>query len=139
MEGIPKDMFEVNDIVKRYSNIHNQFFKSSWLKIIPGLSKPVDYGAHLKNLSPLSERLLQIEDSLKQDGDFTSAFGDYVHALLETVLFLQQIAKKLVEKSQTASSGYTDQDFKNDTDKYNKMVLDYRRLAAEFNKSVAMY
>jgi hypothetical protein len=137
METIPKSMFEVNDIMKRYSNIHNGFFKSSWLKFIPGLAKPIDYGLHLKNLSGLSERLRGIENGLKEDNEFESAFGNYVHALLETVLFLQGMSRKLLEKSQGAS-GYTDQAYRDDTDKYNKLAADFRSLAAVFNKTLAM-
>ncbi len=137
METIPKDMFEVNDIVKRYSNIHNEFFKSSWLKFIPGLAKPIDYGKHFKNLSTLSERLQRIENSLKADNEFESPFGNYVHGLLETVLFLQDMGKKLLDKSQGASS-YTDQAYKDDTDKYYKLAADYRSLASVFNKTLAM-
>jgi hypothetical protein len=137
IEGIPKDLLEVNDIVKRYSNIHNQFFKSSFLKFIPGFAKPIDYGSHAKNLSSLSERLIRIENSLKQDDTFDSAFGNYVHGLLVTVLFLQDMGKKLHEKSQ-GTTGYTDQAFKDDTDKYNKLAAEYRSLAAVFSKTVAM-
>jgi hypothetical protein len=137
VETIPKDMFEVNDIVKRYSNIHNEFFKSSWLKFIPGLAKPIDYGRHFQNLSALSERLQRIENSLKDDKEFESPFGNYVHGLLETVLFLRDMSKKLIEKSQGASS-YTDQAYKDDTDKYNKLAADFRSLASVFNKTLAM-
>jgi hypothetical protein len=137
METIPKSMFEVNDIVKRYSNLHNGFFKSSWLKFIPGLAKPIDYGHHFKNLSGLSERLQGIENALKEDNEFESPFGNYVHALLETVLFLQGMSQKLLEKSRGASD-YTDQAYRDDTDKYNKLAADFRSLAAVFNKTLAM-
>jgi hypothetical protein len=137
MDTIPKDMFEVNDIVKRYSNIHNEFFKSSWLKFIPGLAKPIDYGMHFNNLSTLSERLQRIENSLKEDNELESPFGRYVHSLLETVLFLQDMGKKLLEKSQGAST-YMDQAYKDDTDKYNRLAANYRSLASEFNKTIAL-
>ena len=136
-DAIPKSLFEVNDIAKRYANIHNQFFKTSILKFIPGLAKPIDYGSHYQNLSTLSERLQKIESDLKEEGAFESPFGKYVHSLLETVLFLQDMGKKLLEKNKGAT-GYTDQAFKDDTNKYNKMATDYRSAAAEFNKTMAM-
>lgn len=137
MEAIPKKMFEVNDIVKRYTNIHNEFFKSSWLKFIPGMSKPIDYGKHFTNLSTLAERLQGIESSLKEENELDAPFGRYVHGVLETVSFLRDMGKKLQEKSQGAT-GYSDQAYKDDTAEYNKLAANYRSLLAEFNKTIAM-
>ena len=137
MEAIPKKMFEVNDIVKRYTNIHNEFFKSSWLKFIPGMAKPIDYGKHFENLSNLAERLQGIEGTLKEDNELDTPFGKYVHGVLETISFLKDMSKKLQEKSQGAT-GYPDQAYKEDTDLYNKLAANHRSLAAEFNKTIAM-
>lgn len=137
MEAIPKNMFEVNDIVKRYANIHNEFFKSSWLKFIPGMAKPIDYGKHFGNLSTLADRLQSIEGSLKADNELDTPFGKYVHGVLETILFLKDMSQKLLERSQ-GGTGYTDQAYKEDTDAYNRLAASYRSLAAEFNKTIAM-
>ena len=87
MPDLPKELIRVNAILHEYTAIHDAIFKFSWRKAlpIPGLFKPTDFGAHLKDLSRLASKLTILSSALKADSESLEGSHQYAAALLEAV------------------------------------------------------
>jgi hypothetical protein len=102
MPDLPNELIRVNKILHDYTAIHDAIFKFSWRKAlpIPGLFKPTDFGAHVKDLSRLASKLTTLSSALKADSEALEGSHQYAAALLEAVQALREICGRFYEKSQ---------------------------------------
>jgi hypothetical protein len=80
MPDLPDELIRINAVLHEYIAIHDAIFKFAWRKAIPipGLFKPTDFGAHVKDLSRLASKLTAISSALKADSgtlEGTQPFG----------------------------------------------------------------
>ena len=123
-------MDQVHLILERYIAIHEKIFKFSWRKAIPipGLFKPIDYGQHFVELNSLVSALEELADSANNRAGATSAFQQYVTALLDAMRFLRDMCKRLYDKKQGILKGYTIDQYESDVTTYQGLVAKYRAL-----------
>jgi len=96
MPDLPDELIRINSLLHEYVAIHDAIFKFSWRKAvpIPGLFKPVDFGAHFKDLSKLASKLAAISSGLKEDPGALEGSHQYAVALLETIQALREICRR---------------------------------------------
>lgn len=124
MPDLPDELIRINAILHEYVAIHDAIFKFAWRKTIPipGLFKPTDFGAHVKDLRRLASKLTTISSALKADSETLKETHEYAVALLESVQALQNICGRFYEKSQGHVSKYSMAEYNADLKIYEGLV-----------------
>jgi hypothetical protein len=124
MPDLPDELIRINAILHEYVAIHDAIFKFAWRKAIPipGLFKPTDFGAHVKDLSRLASKLIAISSALKEDSGALEGTQQYAAALLEAVQALRNICGRFYEKSQGHLSKYPIAEYNADLKVYEGLL-----------------
>ena len=138
MPDLPNELIRVNTILHEYVAIHDAIFKFSWRKAlpIPGLFKPTDFGAHLKNLSRLASKLTALLSALKADSESLEGSHQYAAALLEAVQALREICGRFYEKSQGNPNKYPMAEYNADLKTYEGLVNRCQELGVALNRRI---
>ncbi len=136
MPDLPDELIRVNTILHEYAAIHDSIFKFSWRKAlpIPGLFKPIDFGAHVKHLSRLASKLGAISSALKADSEPLAGSREYAAALLKTVQALRDICGRFYEKSQGNPGAYPMAEYNADLKAYEGLVNRCQELGVALNR-----
>jgi len=137
---------EVNDILSRYIEIHDDVFKFSWRKIIPlpFVFKSIDFNdVHtqvkqiLSELETCNEQINGlIENIAQKESRFAHFLSEYCIALIETVSLLKEILYQLYLKSQN-SNEYSLSEYNKHCDLYKKAVDKYSSMGNRLNELYA--
>jgi hypothetical protein len=124
MPDLPDELIRINAVLHEYIAIHDAIFKFAWRKAIPipGLFKPTDFGAHVKDLSRLASKLTAISSALKADSGALEGTQQYAAALLEAVQTLRDICGRFYEKSQGHLSQYPMAEYNADLKVYEGLL-----------------
>ena len=138
MPDLPNELIRVNKILHEYTAIHDAIFKFSWRKAlpIPGLFKPTDFGAHLKDLSRLASKLTTLSSALKADSESLEGSHQYAAALLEAVQALREICGRFYEKSQGNPGKYPMAEYNADLKTYESLVNRCQELGIALNQRI---
>ena len=138
MPDLPNELIRVNTILHEYVAIHDAIFKFSWRKAlpIPGLFKPTDFGAHLKDLSRLVSKLTALSSALQADSESLEGSHEYAAALLEAVQALREICGRFYEKSQGNPNKYPMAEYNTDLKTYEGLVNRCQELGIALNRRI---
>ena len=138
MSEISGKMDQVNEILERYSAIHDKIFKFSLRKVIPipGLFKPVDYDLHLKELDSLAFALERVSISKNNSADVINAYQQYITALRKAIRFFRNICGRLNDKSRGNLRDYTMDKYNSDVDTYRGLMERYQLLGSALNEYI---
>ena len=138
MSGLPDEIYQSHEILKRYIIIHDKIFKFSWRKAIPipGLFKPINYGQHAVDLDFLASALEEIITKVDTKADVPDVFVQYIAALLNTIRFLCHMCNRLYNKSQGDLRSYTLDQYNSDMAIYERLVDNYRSLGTVLNQNI---
>lgn len=136
MPDLPEELTRINAILGEYAAIHDAIFKFSWRKAlpIPGLFKPTDFGAHLKDLNRLASKLATLASALEADPGSLEGSHQYAAALLEAVQALREICGRFYEKSQGNLSKYPMAEYNADLKTYEDLVNRCQDLGIALNR-----
>lgn len=134
-DEFPSEIYQVHEILDRYIAIHDKIFKFSLRKAIPipGISKPIDYGLHFRELSSLISALEKVAESASNRDVVPNVFQQFVTALLKTMQFLRDMCQQLHGKSQGDLQSYSRQQYKSDIARYEGLVEEYRSRGSALN------
>jgi len=144
-EQIVKLSWNVNDLLSQYVAIHDDVFKTSIRHAIPipGIFKPIDFGAHLKKIENVIPQLVNCDNRIKsfaenlggQEREYIDLLSKYTDALIETVNRLKVVVGALYDKSQSfVNSNYDWKNYKSDLAKYEQSVQDYMAIGGRLNE-----
>jgi len=138
MPDLPDELIRINSLLHEYVAIHDAIFKFSWRKAvpIPGLFKPVDFGAHFKDLSKLASKLAAISSGLKEDPGALEGSHQYAVALLETIQALREICRRFYEKSQGHIGQYAMAEYNADLKIYEGLVNKCQEAGIALNRRI---
>jgi hypothetical protein len=138
MPDLPNELIRVNKILHEYTAIHDAIFKFSWRKAlpIPGLFKPTDFGAHVKDLSRLASKLTTLSSALKADSEALEGSHQYAAALLEAVQALREICGRFYEKSRGNPGKYPMAKYNADLKAYEGLVNRCQELGVALNQRI---
>jgi hypothetical protein len=138
MPDLPNELIRVNTILHEYVAIHDAIFKFSWRKAlpIPGLFKPTNFGAHLKDLGRLTSKLTALASALKADSESLEGSHEYAMALLEAVQALREICGRFHEKSQGNPNKYPMAEYNADLKTYEGLVNRCQELGVALNRRI---
>lgn len=145
-EQIIELSWDVNDLLSQYLEIHDDVFKISIRHAIPipGIFKPIDFGAHLKKIENIILELENCDNKIKsitnnvngQEKEYLDLLLKYTTALIETVDYLKVVIVTLYDKSQNfANSNYDWKNYKKDLAEYKQSVQDYIVIGKCLNES----
>lgn len=135
---------EVNGILGRYIEIHDDIFKFSLRKLIPipGIFSAIDYLSHqlalevlLNELGKIQSKLMELAKEPQQkdlETEFVDVLNRYLVSLHETIMKLFEICAASHKKSE-GCAGYGSQEYQRDMALYNKAVKEYIELGDELN------
>jgi hypothetical protein len=128
----------VRHILHEYVAIHDAIFKFAWRKAIPipGLFKPTDFGAHVKDLSRLASKLITISSALKTDPGVLEGVQQYAASLLEAVQALRDICRRFYEKSQGHLSQYPMAEYNADLKVYEGLLNKCQEFGMALNRQL---
>ena len=138
MQDLPSELIRLNAIFHEYAAIHDAIFKFSWRRAlpIPGLFKPIDFGAHFKDLSRLASTLAGTLSALQEDPGSFEGSHQYAASLLETVQALREICRRFYEKSQGQLGKYPMAEYNADLKTYEGLVNRCQELGVELNRQM---
>ena len=136
MNDLMQKAVEVNEVLTRYIQIHNDVFKSSIRRIIPipGLFQSIDYGKHYDNLTALTNELEAIISVVSGNNEFAGALREYTQVLFQTISSLREICRKLYEKSQGDMESYPKSQYDADMAEYNSYERTHKALGERLNQ-----
>lgn len=140
--------FDVNELLSRYTKIHDCVFKFSWREIIPlpFFFKKIDFkGLHtqatqlLHELENCNQRINNlIEDIAQKESRFAHFLSEYCMTLIETISILKGILYQLYLKSENSNEYSLSEHnkkinlYKGAIDKYTSMGSRLNELYSEF-------
>lgn len=144
-EQIIELSWNVNDLLSRYVAIHDDIFKTSIRHAIPipGIFKPIDFDAHLKNIVNIIPELENCDNKIKfiadnangQEREYLDLLSKYTNALIVTASCLKVVVGALYDKSQSfANSNYDWKNYKGDLAKYEQSVQNYMAIGGRLNE-----
>ncbi len=144
-EQITELSWNVNDLLSQYVAIHDDVFKTSIRHAIPipGIFKPIDFGAHLGKIENIIPQLVNCDNKIKsfaenlngQEREYIDLLSKYSDALIETVNHLRIVVGALYDKSQGfVNSNYDWKNYKSDLAKYEQSVQDYMAIGGRLNE-----
>jgi len=138
MPDLPDELIRANAILGEYVAIHDTIFKFSWRKTlpIPGLFKPIDFGAHCKNLGRLASKLAPISSALNTESGSLELANQYTAALLESIQALQEMCRRLHEKTQGNLRTYPMTEYNADLKTYEGLMNKCQELGVALNQHI---
>jgi hypothetical protein len=124
----------VNKVLDGYIMVHNDIFGFSFRKIIPilGIFKAIDYESCYKKLDFLQGKLNDLLTDIPEHTEYFALLKEYSTALLNTILWLQNICEKFTNKI-NGKGDYSKGEYNEDMDTYNHSVNNYRSLGLRLN------
>ena len=129
-------------ILDEYVGLHDALYKFSIRHVIPipGIFKPIDFGAFHAQLGRLTADLLQVMNVLDglavddmRDAQLAETLKEYSVALLDAMENLRSICKRLHDKSQAILS-FQLLPRGRDYDAYRTSIQRYKRIAERLNQ-----
>ncbi len=134
----------VNQVLTRYIRVHDDLFTVSLRRLIPipSVFEAIDFRAHMDSLRAIRATLDSTKTGIRhqletaeQTGtlrSFLTALDDYIGALDTTVLALEQISRRLYQKSQNPAH-YVWEEYDHDIDEYQAAIALYYARGADLS------
>ena len=137
---------EVNSLLSRYVQLHDECFKFSWRRVIPipGLFKAIEFGKLQSQARKIADALdlcarkaISLTTNTPQERNFVDLMGKYIAALKATIEKLSGILAALDAKTDDIiSSKYSSSRYNSDVAAYDKLVAEYTELGDRLNESM---
>lgn len=124
----------VNKVLDGYIIVHNEIFSFSLRKIIPipGIFKAINYKSCYNKLCFLQDKLNNLISDISEHTEYFVLLNEYSKALLNTILWLQNICEKFANKIK-GKEDYPKSEYDKDVETYNHSVNTYRILGLRLN------